>query len=411
MNILQLDEGYEDLPIPPEKISSIDSVMFNISKCMVEMGHEVTILKRKVTTKVPTTKYVEGINIVQLNVRTISSNTLFARSLNGISFAVEANRFLRANINKFDVVHAHRPIASNILVALNRGLRKKMFYTVHYGEWMLGLSASSELSRALPFYLRAFSPILHLARRVRKVIVLNDEVRIKLVSAKNIEPQKVVTIPLGVDTKLFNPNVDVTNIKKRYGLEGKTTILFIGGMWPRKGVKYLIKSANIIVNELDNKDILFLLVSGPPVTPLKAVAAYYVEILNLIKCLNLEGNVKVIGPLDFDELKELYVACDMFALPSLEEPFGLVLTEAMASGKPVIGTKVGGILMQIKDGWNGFLVKPADHKQLAEKIMYLIENSDERVRMGKNGRMLAEREFDWRIIAEKYIKNYEKEMA
>jgi glycosyltransferase involved in cell wall biosynthesis len=79
----------------------------------------------------------------------------------------------------------------------------------------------------------------------------------------------------------------------------------------------------------------------------------------------------------------------------------------LASGKPLIGSKVGGVLMQIRDGWNGFLVEPGDEKLLADKIRYLIENEEERVRMGENSRKLAKEEFDWEKIAEKYLKIYE----
>jgi glycosyltransferase involved in cell wall biosynthesis len=78
----------------------------------------------------------------------------------------------------------------------------------------------------------------------------------------------------------------------------------------------------------------------------------------------------------------------------------------MASGKPLIGSNVGGIPMQIRDGWNGFLVEPGNERQLAEKIKYLIDHSEERERMGKNSRELAEGEFNWSKIAERYLEVY-----
>jgi len=95
-------------------------------------------------------------------------------------------------------------------------------------------------------------------------------------------------------------------------------------------------------------------------------------------------------------------------LPSCGEGDPIALKEALASGKPLIGTKVGGIPAQIKDGWNGFLVEPGNEKQLAEKIRYLIDNPEERERMGKNSRKLAREEFDWKKIAERYLKIYEE---
>ncbi len=79
----------------------------------------------------------------------------------------------------------------------------------------------------------------------------------------------------------------------------------------------------------------------------------------------------------------------------------------MASGKPVIGTKVGGIPTQVRDRWNGFLIQSRSEKELAEKIKYLIDDPQERERMGVNGRQLAEEEFDWKKITAKVLRVYQ----
>ena len=122
---------------------------------------------------------------------------------------------------------------------------------------------------------------------------------------------------------------------------------------------------------------------------------------------NKNLNVRFTGFIPYEDLKALYSACDIFVLPSFEEGFGIVLTEALASGKPLIGTKVGGIPMQRRDGWNGFLVEPGNEKQLAEKIKYLMDHPEEREIMGRNSRKLAEEEFDWKKITERYLEVYE----
>ncbi len=83
-------------------------------------------------------------------------------------------------------------------------------------------------------------------------------------------------------------------------------------------------------------------------------------ISKFIKVYSLEENVKLTGLIPYDDLRKLYAACDIFVLPSFGEGDSISLKEALASGKPLIGTNVGGILAQIKDGWNGFLVEPAN---------------------------------------------------
>jgi glycosyltransferase involved in cell wall biosynthesis len=91
-------------------------------------------------------------------------------------------------------------------------------------------------------------------------------------------------------------------------------------------------------------------------------------------------------------------------LPSLSEGLGRVLIEAMACGKPVIGTDTGGIPSLIHDGGNGFLIPPNDPDALAEKLIYLLSNEDEAVRMGARGREFVAQTFS----TERYVEGYAK---
>jgi glycosyltransferase involved in cell wall biosynthesis len=149
------------------------------------------------------------------------------------------------------------------------------------------------------------------------------------------------------------------------------------------------------------KDVLFLIAGN-----LNLDKEYAQKVMEYAKSKGV--NAKFTGFVPYEDLKALYSACDIFVLPSLEEGHGVVLTEAMASGKPLIGSNVGGIPMQIKDGWNGFSVEPGNEKALVEKIQYLVVNEEERARMGKNSKKLAKEEFDWSKIAERYLEVYEE---
>jgi glycosyltransferase involved in cell wall biosynthesis len=152
---------------------------------------------------------------------------------------------------------------------------------------------------------------------------------------------------------------------------------------------------------LNRRDALFLVVGN-----LNLDREYARKVVEYAKCKGI--NAKFTGFVPYEDLKALYSACDIFVLPSFEEGQPLVLLEAMASGKPLIGSNVGGIPMQIRDGWNGFLTRPGDIRGLAEKIRCLIEDEEERRRMGKNSRKLAEREFSYEKVVEKYIHVYEE---
>jgi len=192
-------------------------------------------------------------------------------------------------------------------------------------------------------------------------------------------------------------------VKERFGMTGRTTVMFAGTITPRKGVETLIKAAELIVNRSERRDVLFLLVGNPSID--KEFADRMEE---YVKNSGLGNNVKFTGFVGHEDLRVLYSACDIFVLPSFEEGFGIVLTEAMASGKPLVATDVGGIPMQVRDGWNGFLVEPGNDKQLAEKSLYLISHVVDREQMGRNSRMLAEKRFNWKKITERYFKVYEE---
>lgn len=116
--------------------------------------------------------------------------------------------------------------------------------------------------------------------------------------------------------------------------------------------------------------------------------------------LGLNGSVFFAGYVDDASLPMYYAACDLAVLPSkdLSEGFGLVLLEAMAAGKAVIGSKVGGIVELIREGENGMMAEPNDVTSLAQAMGTLCEDDRMRLRMGLNGRRFAELH-DWSSVA------------
>jgi len=392
MKILQV---YETGILKPG--ASVANVVFYLSKYLSKKGCEVVVLERGEGGNPYLEK--EGIKVIQVKCENLASIPykevksplgLCRLILDRTSLALEFNKVLRAK--NFDVIHVHFPFASAILVNINRKLRDKIVYTAHADEYRLGLS---KFLRP-PLVARIFLPDLYLMKRVRKSVVLNEPLKEKLVG-KGIEEGRLEVIPNGVNVEDFNLGKgEIERVKEKYELN-ETTVMFSGTVTPRKGVEYLVKAAEI----LKEKNVLFLIVGNTNLD-----REYANKVMEYAKLKNLK--VRFTGFVPYEDLKALYSACDIFVLPSLEEGFGIVLTEALASGKPLIGSNVGGIPMQIRDGWNGFLVEPGNEKQLAEKIKYLIDNPEERERMGKNSRKLAEEKFNWIMIADKYLRVYEE---
>ena len=408
MRILHIFDGHQRA-WPGEGSSSI---VYNIAKYTAAKGCDVTVLERR-WVGLNYEEYVEGIKFKRIDLHFCSSVSrsdlpqdmikqpigLLRLVLDRAEFAFKALRYLRNNY--YDIVFVHFPFAALILVTMSKNLRKKMVYGEMIGAAKQRLRLGTVKDTPLSF--RIFSPDLYLMKRVRKVIMENESVKAELISSGEIKPEKVASISVGVDTSEFNPDISTGDIRERYALAGKTVVLFVSAIIHRKGVEFLVKAANIVVHQSGYKDALFLLKGRDPEN------RYLRVIRRRIKKYELKKNIKIIlDYIPYDDVKKLYIASDIYVLPSLEEGSPTSLLEPLACGKVLIGTNIGGIAPIIKDGWNGFLVEPANEEELAEKIKYLIDRPRKREEMGKNSRKLAEEEFDWRIIAEKYLEVYEE---
>jgi glycosyltransferase involved in cell wall biosynthesis len=115
--------------------------------------------------------------------------------------------------------------------------------------------------------------------------------------------------------------------------------------------------------------------------------------MNLMEKFNLQNHVVFLGYLKREKLPEILGMLDIFVLPSLSESLSIVNLEAMASFLPVVSTNVGGVPEAIKENVNGVLVKPGDEYELADALIYLIQNPNIAKEMGRRGREMVENKF------------------
>jgi glycosyltransferase involved in cell wall biosynthesis len=404
MKIVQVSVG--TVRMPPKEGNAPLQVIFNTSKHLAKMGHQVIILDRKYSKDDLDIELLDGVEVARMSVLQIPFKRApgFMRfilaELNAILFAIAASFYLRKNGPNVHIIHLHLTSIGLIVTTLNRRLRGKIFYTCHLSQWAL---ANSGLS----FWVRSHLFLdAYIMKRVEKVIALNDSAKKSFIYLGKVKEDSIIVLPNGVDEDFFHPDIVVTDVTQKYGLEGKMIVLFVGRLARTKGLEYLLEAADIIVNKYNYKNALFILV-GPYTFAGVDRPLGKDEIANYVQLHKLEENILLTGSLPLEEVRKLYVACDIFVLPSLAEGDPLVTIEAMSSGKPVIGTKVGGIPRHIRDRWNGFLIDPADERQLAERIKYLIDNPEERKMMGANSRKYVEEEFDWGIIADRLFQIYQ----
>jgi len=198
-------------------------------------------------------------------------------------------------------------------------------------------------------------------------------------------------IPNGVDTEKFNPRLRGDEIKEKHGIKSDEKVI----LCPRRlalknGVYYFVKAIPCIIERSGNVKCL-IVGDGPEMAKLKSQAS---ELGTAVA-----DSAIFAGSVPNSEMPKYYAASDIVVLPSLREATSIAGLEAMATGKPLVGTNVGGIPQIIADGKTGTLVRPRNPEELAFAIVSLLNDDEKRAKMGLNARKRTEREFSWQIIA------------
>ncbi len=216
-------------------------------------------------------------------------------------------------------------------------------------------------------------------KTISKMILKNADLVISLTNdmakeTKKIYNREIKVIPNGINLERFE-NLSRDKIRQKLEIKDEKIILFVGGLKPVKGLQYLIEAMDIIKKK-EPEAKLILIGEGEERKNLE----------KLVKKLNLKNNVIFVGKVPNEKVPEYLVAADIFVLSSISEGFPNTILEAMASGLSIVATKVGGLAEIIKDGKNGFLVKPKNPQEIAEKILLLFENDNLKEKISKNNK-------------------------
>ncbi len=206
-----------------------------------------------------------------------------------------------------------------------------------------------------------------------------------------ISPERVRVVPHAVDTSTFAP-------KPKAQPGESMQILFVGGHEPRKGVRTLLEALALVRKE------------GISARLVTVGGGSQMEVLkNLARQLGISEAVEFRGYVPDDDgtlIPRTYAESNLFVLPSLQEGFGFTLLEAMASGVPIIATKVSAIPEVVED--TAMLVQPEDARALAEAIKSMIRDSDKRAELGTKARARAEKLFSWDRVIPQIMAVYEE---
>ncbi len=176
--------------------------------------------------------------------------------------------------------------------------------------------------------------------------------------------------------------------------ENTKLIITISRLVKKNGVGDLIKAMSFLPEDY------YLLVVGE--------GELEQELKELSSGLNLKERVHFLGGVEYDDLPKYLWSSDVFCRPSLSEGLGNVFLEAMAAGVPVVGTKVGGIPDFLQDGQTGLFCEVGNPKDIAEKIMNIVDDEDLKNTLTKNGSELVSETYSWDLVARKMKHMFEK---
>ena len=204
----------------------------------------------------------------------------------------------------------------------------------------------------------------------------------------------------GFDSVVTYNGMDASDFSDLPPRNAKTpTVLFVGGLEPRKGLEYLIRAMERVADVVPDVRLVAVAKTGFRGTD------QWLTYKSLAERLNIVGRIDYSESVDESTLLQFYSNCDVLVLPSKTEGWGLSLMEAMICGKAVVASRAGGIPELVRDGLDGILVDTGDVRWLAEAIVNLLKNPELRQRMGASGKERAA-QFSWdrtaRIVLDSY---------
>lgn len=345
---------------------------YELTKRLVQQGHEVDILTMKVN-GVPDHETMNGINIHRLG--PVIENPPLRSKTDFIKYLKAVINWIKKHDYSIIDAQAYSPLLSGLIAS--KLTKTPLIATVYdtsknsQDQWIQFSKLASIAEKTLVKL--PYTQMLTISNATCNSLKNDFNIR------KNIN-----VMYIGVDLDTIDSVI--CDVKK------ENRILFVGRLVPHKHVDHLLEVLNNIKDKYDN---IKLVIVGKGVEK--------ENLLKYIKEHNLDDYVEFMQDLSNEEIIYQMKLANLLVLPSTREGFGMVLSEANACRTPTVAYASGGVVEVVADGKTGYLVKPEDKAQLQEKIEYILSNKDVEERMSTEGRRHVEEKFDWNKIVLDYI--------
>ena len=296
------------------------------------------------------------------------------------------DRFDEFDTPSFDLLHFHD---WHVVDALRRLRDRETIFTYHSTEFGRNGNASS---RRWPF--PEISGIERCGASIAKrVTAVSSTLRREAMSLYDIPDWKIDVVANGIVPGHYQADVDPEAVKRRYGFDPDSPlILFVGRLAWQKGPDMLVDAAPHLLREHADGQFAFI-GDGQMRRGLETRARSL--------------PIRFLGRLDDADYVRLLNASDIVAIPSRNEPFGLVLLEAWSAGRCVVASDVGGLSENIEHGTDGVKVRPHPDS-IAEGLAQVAASPEKSLSMGREGLDKVKKEFQWSRVAERIEESYRK---
>lgn len=389
-------------------IGGAEKHTYLLSKYLAKNGHDVTVYTTTSTSKndvtslkltppfifnpakrinPPREEVIAGFNVVRYEMK------LRFWSFNWVP---DLFKDLKINVYNFDIIHAHGyHISSSV---------EGCYYSKKNGKPFILTAHDLIIPNDLPIEAKIFKKIYdnsfgkYLLKNATMLIALTED-HVAQYTKRCASPDKIRIVPNAIELDNYLYGSQNSTSAFNYGISDDTKILlFVGRIDRYKGIQDVIECLPLIAQV--HPTIKFIVVGGD--------YGYRGVLEKLVENLELQNQVIFTGNILEEELIALYKRADIFVLPSKMEGFGIVLLEAMASGTLCIAYSIPSVRRVINDNVTGVLVK--DRKDLVKKILYYLENINER-RIIENNALKFVRKYDIKYLVSSIENAYEEALS
>lgn len=367
-------------------------VAFEYIKHLANKGHQIHIVVDKVKIKGQLSK---NIHIYPTN---LSSTRFFLRR---ILYAVKVRSiFNRVNkTSKIDIVHQLNPVVPGLSLLLF-GTKPPFVVGPIVASWppdafiSVNSSIKSRLSNLIKEFAR--SVVIYLQQVQSDALLIATPAASNRIKNPKSVSHKLYDLRHGIDQHKFSP-IDENDIRSREAGSSEDSILFMGSIEHHKGVITLLEAFSKVRESLPNCKLIIAGNWGRDEREMK-------ERIGKIKSFL---NIEFIGPVPRDKVVDVIRSCTVYCVPSYGEAYGMGALEAMACGKPIVGTDAGGLSYLISEE-GGRKVAPKNAQALADALIEVLSKPQLQREMGHHNRNLVENIYSWDKIIEQLESVYDK---